>query len=394
MTSIRILVLTYEYPPIGGGGGRVAREIVRRLSKQNFEFHIITARWDNLPKFGKENEAYLYRIWSGRMHPDRCSVLEMGLYLISSTLFSIQVLKRIRPHLVHVHFAVPSGPLGYLIKKLYNIPYLITLHGGDVPGFLPEETDSVFRIIKPFTIPVWKEAEYVIAVSESLKELAEQAYPGVPVLVIPNGIDVPSVPPTFSRCKSGEKIRILFVGRFAKQKDPILFVKSINLLINMRNNLKNKIDVLMIGDGYLRPIVERYIKEFGLKNVIKILGWMNDTDVSEILAQADILVNTSRVEGFSLAVLQAMASGLAVVATNVPGNREVVQHGVTGLLASPGSASELASAICSLIFNESLREELGKNAFFSIKKYNWDFICSKYAQIYRSIYEKRGIQSK
>lgn len=390
MAATRILVLTYEYPPIGGGGGRVAREIARRLSKQNFEFHIITARWGNLPKFNRENGIYLHRIWAGRIHPDRCSIFEMGLYLISSTVFAIQALKHIRPHLVHVHFAVPSGPLGYLIKKLYNIPYLITLHGGDVPGFLPEETDFVFRVIKPFTVPIWKEAEYVIAVSESLKELAEQAYPGIPVLVIPNGIDVP---PTFSQYESGkQKVRILFIGRFSKQKDPILFVKSINILLNMDASLKNKIDVWMIGDGYLRPVVERYNKKFDLTDVIKITGWMNDVDISKILAQADILVNTSRAEGFSLAMLQAMASGVAVVATNVPGNREVIQHGVTGLLASPGSASQLASAIYDLIFNEELRDYIKKNAFCSIKKYNWDFICSKYAQIYKSVCEKRGLR--
>lgn len=390
MAATRILVLTYEYPPIGGGGGRVAREIARRLSKQNFEFHIITARWGNLPKFNMENGIYLHRIWAGRSRPDRCSIFEMGLYLISSTVFAIQALKHIRPHLVHVHFAVPSGPLGYLIKKLYNIPYLITLHGGDVPGFLPEETDFVFRVIKPFTVPIWKEAEYVIAVSESLKELAEQAYPGIPVLVIPNGIDVPL---TFSQYESGkQKVRILFIGRFSKQKDPVLFVKSINILLNMDANLKNKIDVWMIGDGYLRPVVERYNKKFGLTDVIKITGWMNDMDISKILAQADILVNTSRAEGFSLAILQAMASGVAVVATNVPGNREVIQHRVTGLLTSPGSASQLASAIYDLIFNEELRDYIKKNAFCSIKKYDWDLICSKYAQIYKSACEKRGLQ--
>ncbi len=388
MGPVRVLVLTYEYPPIGGGGGRVAREIARRLSKQNFEFHIITAHWGNLPRFERENGIYLYRVRSARRYPDRCSILEMGIYLISSAIFCIHAISSIRPHLVHVHFAVPSGPLGFLLKKFHDIPYLITLHGGDVPGFLPEETNHIFRALYPITIPIWKKADCIIAVSESLKNLAEHAYPGIPVLVIPNGVRIPSV--SFQERPEKEKIRILFVGRLSKQKNPILFIEAVNNLLRIDVNLKNKIEVLMIGDGNLRRVVEQYREKFGLSDIIKITGWMEDGKVDEIMWHSDILVNTSCIEGFSLAVLQAMALGLAVVATDVPGNREVIRHGSTGWLTSPGSATDLANAIYNLIIDKNLRNELGNNAFYWAKKYEWDSICAQYAAIYKKILYKYG----
>ncbi len=388
MTSVRVLVLTYEYPPIGGGGGRVAREIAQRLSKRNFEFYVITAHWDNLPRFEIQNGIYLYRVRGGRRYPDRCSILEMGLYLISATMFSLRAVPYIRPHLIHVHFAVPSGPLGFFIKKLYNIPYLITLHGGDVPGFLPEETNHIFRFLYPITVPVWKEADYIIAVSESLKELAEKAYPGVPVLVIPNGVRIPWS--SFQNKPKRERVKILFIGRFSKQKNPILFIEAINNLLSIDRNLKDKIEVLMVGDGSLRSEVEHYRKRLGLSDIVKITGWLNDENIDKILWESDILVNTSHIEGFSLSVLQAMASGLAVVATNVPGNREAIQHGITGWLVPSGSAIALASAIYNLIIDMNLRYELGKNAFYWAKKYNWSSMCSQYEEIYKHILRKNG----
>jgi glycosyltransferase involved in cell wall biosynthesis len=380
MRNLRVLVLTYEYPPIGGGGGRVAREIAQRLSSRGIEFHVLTARWGTLPASENHGNVYVYRVSSGRKYPDRCTIPEMFFYLISSTIFVFRNFKRIRPHLVHVHFAVPSGPTAYLIKKIFRTPYIITLHGGDVPGFLPEETDWAYRIIYPLTVPIWREAERVIAVSESLRDLAKQAYPKIPVYVIPNGVEIKQN--IFHQNIRREKVRIVFVGRFSRQKNPMMFLKSIKRLIDFDYKLTNKIEILMIGDGDLRALMENYIIKNGLGNVIRLLGWIKQEEVEEILINSDIYVNTSIIEGFSLSVLQAMAAGMAVIATAVPGNRELIEHQVNGWLVSPDSVHELSFALYCLINDSFTRNILGKNALIKAKYYHWESVCEKYLRVY------------
>jgi len=387
MQNLRVLVLTYEYPPVGGGGGRVARELVQRLSSRGIEFHILTAHWGALPISENHGKIHIYRVISGRKHPDRCTILEMFFYLISGTIFAFRNLKKIRPHIVHVHFAVPSGPIAYLIKKFHGAPYIITLHGGDVPGFLPKETDWIYRIIYPFTIPIWREAERVIAVSESLRDLAQQAYPDVPVYVIPNGVEIQQN--LARRITYDGKVRIVFVGRFSRQKNPLMFLKSIKNLIDFDNELINKIEVLMIGDGDMRKSIEEYIIKNKLAGVIRLLGWIDQEEVNKILINSDIYVNTSIIEGFSLTVLQAMAAGIAVIATAVPGNRELIDHQVNGWLVSPESVYELSLALYNLINNHSFRDILGKNALIKIKNYQWESICEEYFRIYNEIYEHK-----
>jgi len=387
MRNLRVLVLTYEYPPIGGGGGRVAREIAQRLSSRGIEFHILTAHWGTLPISENHGNIHIYRVKSGRKRPDRCTIPEMFGYLISGTISVFRTLQRIHPHLVHVHFAVPSGPTAYLIKKIYGIPYIITLHGGDVPGFLPEETDWIYRIIYPFTVPIWREAERVIAVSESLKYLAQRSYPNIPVCVIPNGVEIPK---NISRQRIRDgKVRIVFAGRFSRQKNPMMFLKSIKNLVDFDHQLIDKIEVLMIGDGDMRKPIEEYIIKNKLNNVVHLLGWIDQEEVNKILVNSDIYVNTSIIEGFSLSVLQAMAAGVAVIATAVPGNRELIDHQVNGWLVSPESVHDLSSALYNLINDKLARDNLANNALIKIRNYQWNDICDEYLKIYKQIYEQK-----
>jgi glycosyltransferase involved in cell wall biosynthesis len=126
-----------------------------------------------------------------------------------------------------------------------------------------------------------------------------------------------------------------------------------------------------------------------LAGVIRLLGWIDQEEVNKILINSDIYVNTSIIEGFSLTVLQAMAAGIAVIATAVPGNRELIDHQVNGWLVSPESVYELSLVLYNLINNHSFRDILGKNALIKIKKYRWESICEEYFRIYNEIYEHK-----
>ena len=188
---MRILVLNYEFPPVGGGGGRVAEDICRVLVSWDHNIRVQTAHVKGLPKVEERDGYKIYRSPSLRQRADTCTVWEMGAFIIMNLLPSMRHAMTWKPDVLHVHFAVPTGVLGWLINLVTGIPYVLTAHLGDVPGGVPEQTDHIFRLIKPLTVPIWQRAAAVTAVSEYIRKLALQSY-DVPIEIIHNGIQNPS----------------------------------------------------------------------------------------------------------------------------------------------------------------------------------------------------------
>ena len=146
---MRILVLVHEFPPIGGGGGRVAQDLSQGLAQKGHEIKILTADLngiqDDLDSLGFSVE----RIPSGRRELFRADLKAMSGYVIAGLLRARKIIKNWSPDVIHVHFAVPAGPIAWLLSKFYGIPYVLTAHLGDVPGGAPEKTNRWFRWILP-----------------------------------------------------------------------------------------------------------------------------------------------------------------------------------------------------------------------------------------------------
>jgi len=222
---MRILLLTYELPPVGGGGGRIAQDIAEKLAQRGHEIVIITSHLRGLPK-----EEYLdggikvIRVPSLRREAFRAGFLTMGAYIFSGFWDGLRLINIWRPEAIHVHFAVPTGVLAWALSRLKNIPYLLTAHLGDVPGGAPEKTGKWFRWVFPFTKPIWQDASKVVAVSEFTRQLALKHYP-VEIDVIHNGIDIKENDPGEIKLQSPP--RITFAGRLMKQKNPLEIIKTL-----------------------------------------------------------------------------------------------------------------------------------------------------------------------
>ena len=184
---MRLLTLCYEWPPVGGGGGRAARDIAESLVRRSHAVRVQTIRFGDSPRFALEQGVEVYRTLGFRRKADRCSPAEMAGYLLTSALPTLRHLHEFKPDLIHAHFAVPTGALALPMAILGRVPYVITAHLGDVPGAIPEQTDHLFERIQPFIRPIWERAAAVAAVSQFVANLAQRAY-GRPVQVIPNGI--------------------------------------------------------------------------------------------------------------------------------------------------------------------------------------------------------------
>ena len=334
---MKILTLCYEYPPVGGGGGRVAAQISGALAARGHEVRVQTSRVGQLPAREQRPEGVeVHRVFSLRRSADTCSVPEMAAYVALNAIPVLRAARAWRPDVMHVHFAVPTGPLAWLAHKATGIPYVLTAHLGDVPGGAPEQTDHLFRIVRPFTVPIWRDAAAITAVSSHVAELASSAY-GVQPEIILNGTEQTSTSPP--PADPGGLLRLVFVGRMSVQKNP-LFIADVLAAMRAANWR-----MTFVGDGPLRTELEESLRARGLCGKCEFRGWLDSAAVQDCLRQNDILLMPSLSEGLPVAGIEAVSRGLAIAGSNIPGLRDVVADGVNGWSIPLGSAQVWAKTL-------------------------------------------------
>lgn len=265
-------------------------------------------------------------------------MFEMGAYVFAASIALPRVLRESGPQACIVFFSLPCGPLGLLVKALSNIPYVISLRGGDVPG-AESALDRMHRLLAPLRRKIMRDARKVVANSEGLRKLSERADP-IPVTVIPNGVDTAAFG-TLRRLPS-EVYRFLFVGRLNTQKNVALLLSA---LAELRAGAALPFLLTIIGDGPLAGALHTQATALGLDDVVRWLPWQVRDAMPACYAAADCMVNPSLYEGMPNVVLEAMASGLPVLASRVAGNVDIVEDEVTGLLFESGDCASLATAM-------------------------------------------------
>lgn len=322
---MRVLVLTHEYPPVGGGGGRVAQDICQGLVLRGNEVLVLTAQCGGLPEVEDQNGILIHRIRSGRRLPYKADMRAMLGYVWKSFWAGRKLIQKWKPDVIHVHFAVPAGASAWLLSWVSGVPYVLTAHLGDVPGGTPEKTGKWFKWVFPFTPPIWKRAAQVVAVSEFTRSLAVKSYP-VDVNVIPNGVDLQAVDP--GNIELNTPCQLVFAGRFMQQKNPLQIIRSMAALRDLPWHF------VMIGDGPLRPDVEQEIDRLDLRSRFTLTGWITPEEVLEWYKHCDIMFMPSLSEGLPVVGVQGLAMGLALVLGKAGGNVELVEQGINGFLVA------------------------------------------------------------
>jgi glycosyltransferase involved in cell wall biosynthesis len=369
---VKILTLCYEYPPLGGGGGRVAQTIARQLVGRGHEVRVQTAGlgWSSAEE--NDNGVRVYRAGSGRAKADTCRVHEMGLYCATSFWPSLRHLREWRPDVIHAHFAVPTGFLAWAVHRWSKVPYVLTAHLGDVPGGVPEQTDMLFGLVNPLARRIWRDAAACTAVSTFVQQLANEAYDR-PVVRILNGIDLngaemPFFPPTHPR-------HLVFVGRMSVQKNPVFLIDALARVSSPRWRLT------LVGDGPLLTEVRNRIAANGLEDRVEIRGWLDAQEVQKVLRSADILAMPSLSEGLPVAAIEALKHGLAIVASDVPGVYDVVEDGVNGFRVPLGNVDAFARALEQVITEDRTVEAMRRASWEKVGAFDLGSITDRYEEV-------------
>jgi glycosyltransferase involved in cell wall biosynthesis len=378
---MRILVLNHEFPPIGGGGGRAAEDICRGLTKWGHQIKVLTAHLGGLP-YEEERDGYaIVRLSSLRTQPYKAGFLSMAAYILVGLWMGRRLIRSFQPEVIHAHFAVPGGALAWALSRLTGIPYVLTIHLGDVPGGVHDKTRDWFRWIYPFTRRIWRDANRIVAVSEFTRQLALTKY-NATIQVIPNGVDLSTVQPDLVHLN--EPPRIVFAGRFMAQKNPLQLVHTLSEL------KKFNWQCVMIGDGPLMQEVRRAVTELDLDDRFQFTGWIDPQNVLNWFDCSDILFMPSRSEGLPVVGVQALAKGLAIVASHVGGFVDLVDNNKNGYLIQQEETSEFSRLLLNLLSDSnrllSFRNaSLEKARYFEINQ-----VVKQYENLFQSVLLNKG----
>jgi len=373
---LRIFVLNYEFPPVGGGGGRVAQDLCKSLAARGHEVRVQTSWVSGLPPVEQQEGYTIYRSFVFRRRMDRCTVPEMIMFVLCGLIPAWRHVRRWSPDLMHVHFAVPTGLVAWIVSLLTGVPYVLTAHLGDVPGAMPGQTDWLFSIIKPFTVPIWHRAAHVTAVSNYVGGLASRAY-GLSVETLHNGIDLTSCPPEPSSPHA--PVRLMFAGRFDPQKNlPFL----VDLLARVQDLAWH---ANLFGDGPQMEVVKARIDQYGLAERITLHGWVRPEQVDLAMAQSDVLILPSSFEGMSVVSVQALGYGLAILGSDIGGLLDVVESGSNGFRCPVGDMEAFESALRTLLSDTSRLEQMKRASRQKAADFDLAKIVSRYEAIFREV---------
>ena len=375
MTHMRILMLNYEYPPLGGGASPVTKSLSEELVKLGHSVDVVTMGFKGLKQREEINGVTVYRVPCIRKEQSVCQTHEMLSYCYSAYRFLPKLLQENKYDINHTHFIIPTGFVSYLKRK--KLPYIITSHGSDVPNYNPDRFGLQHKLLNPFWKKIATNAECITSPTVYLKNLILENFDGKDydnkIEVIPNGID----PEYFSPKKKEDKI--LVVTRLCERK-------GVQYVIDAMKDIKNY-ELVICGDGPYKEQLKQQISKLNVSN-IHLLGYVSYEKLKNEYETSSIFVLPSSAENFPVVLLEAMASGCAIITTNVTGCPEVV--GDTALLVRPKESKEIKDAIIKLMDDDELRTNMGDKARKRVvENFTWKQVAQSYVKMYEKILDEQ-----
>lgn len=374
---MRILIINSEYPPIGGGAGNASANIASCLTLLGHQVTVVTARFAGQPYEELQNGLTIYRIPAFRRRQDRSGAFEQIVFIFSAIIYTFSHISQLKPNATLAFFGMPSGAVAWFLKKIYHIPYIVSLRGGDVPGFRPYDFKIFHKLIGPFLRVIWHQADAVIANSNGLRELAVAFDSSIEIPVIPNGVDGTHY---VDKPRSWSPVQVFSAGRIVYQKGLDLGLRAFAQLKQLDWQWR------IAGDGPQIESLKALAQELNISERVIFLGWQSREELTQWYHQSNLFLFPSRHEGMPNAVLEAMSSGLPVVATRIAGSEELVVNEVTGLLLESEDIDALRDGLYRLIVEEKLRIQMGHASRQRVEeKYSWKNVADQYSKILKSI---------
>lgn len=385
---VRILLVNYEYPPLGGGGGTAMRDLAVELARRH-EVMVLTSGTPELAARERLDGVEIVRIpVSGRGSHSVASFSSMAWFMWRGRHEGLRIARDFRPDVMNTWFALPTGPVGAYLSRRLQCPNLLTIIGGDIYDPSKRLSPHRWALLRGVVRGTIAAAERVCAISSDVRDRAGEYHgaDATAIEVIALGLPTPQFE-TLDRAELGlpvDAFVIAAMGRLIARK---AFDRLIEALALLQSPLAH---LLIIGEGPLQSELTALATARGVSAQVHFAGRVDEDRKFQLLAASDVFAMASLHEGFGIVYLEAMHCGLPVVTSPHGGQRDFLRHEGNALLVERNQPEEFAAAWQRLLDDQALRETLGAKARQTALELSLERMSQRYEKVFEEMLVTHG----
>jgi glycosyltransferase involved in cell wall biosynthesis len=373
---MRLAIITHEYYPVLSGGVVFTEQMARELTRMGWEVDVLTARIGSAkPRHERSDGFDVYRFKTARTSIGDSKLSEHVSYFVLGLPQMLWHARARKYDLLFSVFAMPSGLIAHSISKLTGVPSVVFVDAADTPGI-----ESAMMTYSDYLISVFKLVTNGCAgvvLLEGIEDLARPHVHHERFTVIPNGALLPER--TAEPGAHGPHLNLLSIGRLVFRKGFQDIIEALDLVRKERSDFRLNI----VGYGRDEAAIRDALSRSTVADRVVLCGRVEYEKLSQYYLDADAYLFYGRREGSSLAMIDAAAYGLPIVASDHPGNRSYVKHGENGLLVEHGDHRALARAILELLRDRDRLPLYGRKSRALAEGYAWPRIAERYDAFFR-----------
>jgi 1,2-diacylglycerol 3-alpha-glucosyltransferase len=384
---MRVLMVSHGYPPIVSGVTLVVQKVARAMVQRGHAVTVITASEGGEPYNDEDEGVQLIRV---RSAPN--PFWEEGPIPFIGREDLKDIVTEVQPEILHAHDAALLGLQLLRLSRNANLPLLATCYY--VPRFVAryltwngEPQEIVESMVWAYSTWLFNRFDHVVFATQAHRDCFLQNGLEVPITIISNGIDTNRYRPTNGHGEDVEicyglpsRPRVLFVGRLAQDKEIDVLIRAMSYVCAER-----EAHLLVVGRGDERARLERLAGEFGVQPYVHFLGFVPEEDMPALYRAVDLFAIASLCEVQSLPTLQAVATGLPVVAADAVALPELVREGVNGFLVPPGDPGAVANAMTRVLADPDLAVQMGQASLSIAHLHDETLTFDQYEALYWQI---------
>ena len=356
--SARLLVISHEYPPVGGGGSSGFRDLLQALPGAGGD--IVTSLAEGLPSSERQGSFTIHRVGLRRKinyetsGSRAISWLVFAVFTLCAFFKALKLRLTGKYDLLLANYAIPSGLIALPLGMIFGMRTAVNIIEADILDPGTECREPYRGILKTAAAAALRGADRLTAISSHIRGQAELHYGTAGIEVVPFPAVLPEVK-RVSKANAGfadGDILIAFTGRLVKRKGLDFAVRAVA-------KLSPEVRFVVIGDGPERAPLTKLAEELGVSDRVIFKGFLSETDKFSLLSACDLFLVPSLHEGLCLAAVEAMHAGLPVITTRNGGISDIVEEGVNGLYTDYGDEAGLREKVRRLMGDAALRARLG-----------------------------------
>lgn len=375
---MRLLMLDNEFPPLGGGMGTANEALLRYCARHTrLEIDVITAEPAGRFRMQQFSERIrLIKVPVRNQNIHHSTTHELLTYTALSLPLALQYQRRRPYNLCLAWSTVPAGWAALQVYRRTGLPYLLWISGPDIPGF-EQRYRAIYPLLMPFLRSTWRNAARVIVKCAWEGDMIHKLLPGIALEHIPNGVNLAAFVPGDPVPDDGP-LRIICVGRLIERKG------QQHLLAAVQRLIQDGLDVQLslVGTGDSLAAYQALAHRLGITERVHFVGYVPREAIAAHYAAAHVFVLPSYNEGMSIATLEAMGAGLAVVVSRTGGTEDMVVEGVNGLLFDWADTATLTAHLRRLATDRALARRMGAASRQRALAFDWGAASRQFVALF------------